>query len=208
MQAVSLESSESDGVAAYRRLFDLSGRTALVTGPAAGSDGPSSLGLAAFGCDVAAHFRSRARQSMKSLRQSGVPDDAPTAISADLTIAGEGRRLARSAVTAMGRSIDIVIANASVENRAGLRKRRRRPRSTVRSTSTCDRRWNSCRSCCRRCERGNGALRHRRHDPADKPEPAQGNLRRDEIRTGQPGAEHGEGVRAAWRDRETTSLPG
>ena len=114
MQAVSLESSESDGVAAYRRLFDLSGRTALVTGASRGIGRAISLGLAAFGCDVAAHFsvaRAAIDEVVETVRRAG---RRATAISADLTIAGEGRRLARSAVTAMGR-IDIVIANASVE---------------------------------------------------------------------------------------------
>jgi len=111
---MSPEPTPADPIKAYRRLFDLSGRTALVTGASRGIGRAVSLALAEFGCDVAAQFftaHAAADEVVAQIRRAG---RRAAALPADLTIAGEGRRLARAAIGKMGR-IDIVVANASVE---------------------------------------------------------------------------------------------
>jgi NAD(P)-dependent dehydrogenase (short-subunit alcohol dehydrogenase family) len=113
-RGMSLEADPSDQFAAYRRLFDLRGRTALVTGASRGIGRAVALALAAFGCDVAAHFsaaRAAVDEVAAQIRRAG---RRATPLSADLTITGEGRRLARAAFAEMGR-IDVVVANASIE---------------------------------------------------------------------------------------------
>ena len=104
----------SDGLDAYLRTFDLSGRTALVTGASRGIGRALTLGLAAFGCNIAAHFsaaREAADEIVAVVQRAG---RRAVALPADFANAGEGRRLARAAQSALGQ-IDILIANASIE---------------------------------------------------------------------------------------------
>lgn len=104
----------SSDLDAYRRMFDLTGRTALVTGASRGIGRAIALALATFGCNIAVHFTT-GRMAADAVAASAVATGRrAVAIPADFASGGEGRRLARAAQSALG-DIDILIASASIE---------------------------------------------------------------------------------------------
>ncbi len=97
-----------------KKLFDLSGRTALVTGSSRGIGAAIALGLAEAGADVAVHYagsRALAEALSEKIRAMG---RRSAAIGADLGAPGEPGRLFEAAVKAIG-VIDILVSNVAVQ---------------------------------------------------------------------------------------------
>jgi NAD(P)-dependent dehydrogenase (short-subunit alcohol dehydrogenase family) len=95
-------------------LFDLSGRTALVTGSSRGIGAAIALGLAEAGADVAVHYAgSRAQAEALAERIRGIGRRS-VALGADLGTPGEPGRLFEAAVNALG-AIDILVSNVAVQ---------------------------------------------------------------------------------------------
>lgn len=96
----------------YHKLFDLSGRVAIVTGAASGFGERISLGFAAYGCNVAASDLSEAgaqktAEKVKALGRRSV------AIGADIGNPDDIRRMVERATSELG-PIDILVNNAGV----------------------------------------------------------------------------------------------
>lgn len=94
------------------RLFDLSGRTALVTGGGRGIGRHIALGLAEAGADVVVASRKQANceETVRLVEQRG---RRGVALAADLSRRGEAERLSDRALEAVGR-LDILVNNAGV----------------------------------------------------------------------------------------------
>ena len=93
-----------------RRLFDLSGRVAIVTGGSVGLGRQMAEGLAEAGANVVlcARRKERCEQAADELRKSGVET---LAIGADIKSTEDVRRMVESTVDRFGR-IDILVNNA------------------------------------------------------------------------------------------------
>jgi glucose 1-dehydrogenase len=98
------------------RLFDLSGRVALVTGSSRGIGRSIALGLAGCGASVAIHCASRLEEAQDVERAIRASGSRSTAIAADLSNGTECRRLIDLTTERLG-SIDILVLNASTEIR-------------------------------------------------------------------------------------------
>ena len=91
--------------------YDLSGKTALVTGASRGIGAAIALSLAQAGAHVIAHYSSFKEGALENLKD--IPASHKSFIQEDLGIPGSGRLLWEKAV-ALGRPIDIFINNAAV----------------------------------------------------------------------------------------------
>ena len=147
-------------------LFDLSGRTALVTGGSVSIGRAIALQLAAAGADVAIQF------SPQADAQFGLADAASEtcaqivallrrgiAIAADFAEAGAASRIVAEAATALGR-VDILVICASIQSRQPFEAlsadeiARMWPSTSHRPSSCCKRHWDRWPSaagdaCCR-----------------------------------------------------------
>ena len=94
------------------RLFDLSGKVALVTGGSRGIGRAISLALAAHGARVAINYASNAAAAEETARTIGGTDAAIT-IAGDVSDMATGALLVERTIAAFGR-IDILINNAGV----------------------------------------------------------------------------------------------
>jgi len=94
------------------RLFDLSGKVALVTGGSRGIGRAISLALAAHGARVAINYASNAAAAEETARTIGSADTAIT-IAGDVSDMATGALLVERTIAAFGR-IDILINNAGV----------------------------------------------------------------------------------------------
>lgn len=101
------------------RLFDLTGKTALITGAAQGLGHSMALGLAQAGARVAILDRDvQGLEEIQAALQSLASD--PLAIGADVTDGAAMERAIQDATSALGR-LDIVIPNAGIsETNPGL----------------------------------------------------------------------------------------
>jgi 3-oxoacyl-[acyl-carrier protein] reductase len=94
------------------RLFDLSGKVALVTGGSRGIGRAISLALAAHGARVAINYASNATAADETVQAAGGAG-AAIAIAGDVGDAATAARLVEATVAAFGR-IDILVNNAGV----------------------------------------------------------------------------------------------
>ncbi|WEX11068.1 SDR family oxidoreductase [Chelativorans sp. AA-79] len=98
---------------AYRNLFRLDGRTALVTGSSRGIGAAIAKGLAAFGAKVVVHGQApeSTQSTCEAILEAG---GACVAVHGDLAAPGAGRDLIRQAEEAEG-LLDILVINASAQ---------------------------------------------------------------------------------------------
>jgi 2-dehydro-3-deoxy-D-gluconate 5-dehydrogenase len=96
------------------KLFDLSGKVALVTGANTGIGQGIALALAEAGADIAAAGRSAADETVGKVRGLGRKGEN---FSADLSSAGAAQPLVDAVLAAFGR-IDILVNNAGIIRRA------------------------------------------------------------------------------------------
>jgi NAD(P)-dependent dehydrogenase (short-subunit alcohol dehydrogenase family) len=102
------------------RLFDLSGRVALVTGSSRGIGRAIALGLADCGSAVAIHCASRVQEAQSVAGTIEAAGRRATAIAADLSSAQACRELVAETTARLGH-IDILVLNASAEIRRDWR---------------------------------------------------------------------------------------
>ncbi|HEY8172890.1 MAG TPA: 3-oxoacyl-[acyl-carrier-protein] reductase [Dehalococcoidia bacterium] len=93
------------------RLFDLTGKAALVTGGSRGIGRAISLALAAHGAKVAVNFATNAKAADETVAAIGA--DQAVAIGGDVRDAAEAGKLVDGTIAAFGR-IDILVSNAGV----------------------------------------------------------------------------------------------
>jgi len=91
--------------------YDLSGRTALVTGSSRGIGAAIAIALADAGASIVAHYGSDRNGAQENLKS--IPEERKLFMGSDLSIAGSARKLWRDAVTEVGR-IDILVNNAAI----------------------------------------------------------------------------------------------
>jgi len=96
--------------------FDLTGRTALVTGSSRGIGRALALGLARAGADIVVHCATRLADAEAVARDIGALGRRAVTIRADLGDSDQCRTLVAEAVAALGR-IDILALNGSMEIR-------------------------------------------------------------------------------------------
>ena len=99
-------------------MFNLAGKTALVTGASRGIGRASAVALAAAGAQVLVHYGRGAREAddvASEIRRAGGRADA---IAADLAAADGPHKLAKQVRTIVGDRLDILVANAGVSKAA------------------------------------------------------------------------------------------
>jgi len=102
------------------RLFDLSGRVALVTGSNRGIGRAIALGLAECGAALAIHCASRLPEAQSVARTIEAAGRRAAALAADLSSAEACRELVAETTARLG-PIDILVLNASAEIRRDWR---------------------------------------------------------------------------------------
>lgn len=98
------------------RPFDLSGRTALVTGSSRGIGRAVALGLATCGADVMVHCAARHAEAEAVAQEIAATGRRSAAIIADISTPAACARLIAETTTRLG-PIDILVLNASTEIR-------------------------------------------------------------------------------------------
>ena len=98
---------------AVSKLFDLSGRTALITGSSRGIGKAIALGFAEYGADVAIHCRSTQAQARQVAGGAAACGVNSCVVLADLAEAGAPQALFDQTSVQLGR-VDILVLDASV----------------------------------------------------------------------------------------------
>jgi NAD(P)-dependent dehydrogenase (short-subunit alcohol dehydrogenase family) len=107
-----LEERIRSGSMGYRKLFDLTGKVAVVTGGGGGLGRPTALGLADFGADVVVTSRDL-QKLMKVKEEIERLGRRSLAISCDVTKPEEVKNMVKQTVDAFGK-IDILVTYAGV----------------------------------------------------------------------------------------------
>jgi glucose 1-dehydrogenase len=97
-------------------LFDLSGRTALVTGSSRGIGRALALGLAQCGAKVAVHCATKIDEARGVAKEIAASGGSAIAVAADLNVEATCSQLLVETRTQLG-AIDILVLNASMEVR-------------------------------------------------------------------------------------------
>src|SRR5262249_32956848 len=100
-------------------LFDLSGRTALVTGASKGVGKGIAIELAKAGCDVAVNFHSDQQGAERTVREIESLGRKAVAIPGDVARPAEVHELFRRTLEAFSR-LDILVNNAGVQTWSSL----------------------------------------------------------------------------------------
>lgn len=103
-----------------KKLFDLRGKTALVTGSGQGIGRSIALALAEHGANVLVHCRNEVEQAQQVVRTIGAYGVKAVATAVDLAAADAADRLYREAA-ALG-PVDVLVLNASVQVRKDWRE--------------------------------------------------------------------------------------
>lgn len=108
----SLSERIRSGSMGYRKIFDLSGRVAVVTGGGGGLGRPVALGLADFGADVVVVGRNmdkleQVRRDIEQLGRKCIP------VSCDITKPDDIKKMVREVVENLGK-IDILVNSAGI----------------------------------------------------------------------------------------------
>ncbi len=101
-------------------MFNLAGKTALVTGASRGIGRASAAALAEAGAQVLVHYGRGAKEAddvVSEIRKAGGHADA---IAVDLAAADGPHKLAKQVRTIVGDRLDILVANAGVSKAAGI----------------------------------------------------------------------------------------
>ena len=101
-------------------MFNLAGKTALVTGASRGIGRASAVALAAAGAQVLVHYGRGAKEAddvVCEIRNAGGHADA---IAVDLAAADGPHKLAKQVRTIVGDRLDILVANAGVSKAVGV----------------------------------------------------------------------------------------
>jgi NAD(P)-dependent dehydrogenase (short-subunit alcohol dehydrogenase family) len=101
-------------------MFNLAGKTALVTGASRGIGRASAVALAAAGAQVLVHYGRGAKEAddvVCEIRNAGGHADA---IAVDLAAADGPHKLAKQVRAIVGDRLDILVANAGVSKAAGI----------------------------------------------------------------------------------------
>lgn len=93
------------------QIYDLTGKTALITGASRGIGASIALALANSGCKVIAHYGSYPEGATENLKE--IAESKKAFIHADLSQRNSGRELFRKVIS-NGEKIDIFINNAAV----------------------------------------------------------------------------------------------
>ncbi|MEM1586516.1 MAG: glucose 1-dehydrogenase [Candidatus Bathyarchaeia archaeon] len=107
-----LEERIKSGSMGYRKMFDLTGKVAVVTGGSGGLGRPSALGLADFGADVVVVARdiSKLERVKREIEQLG---RRALAISCDVTNPDDVKKMVKEVVDTFGH-IDILVTYAGI----------------------------------------------------------------------------------------------
>jgi 3-oxoacyl-[acyl-carrier protein] reductase len=92
---------------------DLINRIALVTGGSRGIGAGTALALARAGADVAVNYRENADAAAVVCREISSLGQKALAVQADVSVAGEVRRMLSEVETRLG-SVDILVNNAGI----------------------------------------------------------------------------------------------
>ena len=101
-------------------MFNLAGKTALVTGASRGIGRASAVALAEAGAQVLVHYGRGAKEAddvVSEIRKAGGHADA---IAVDLAAADGPYKLAKQVRAIVGDRLDILVANAGVSKAAGI----------------------------------------------------------------------------------------
>ncbi len=98
---------------------DLQGKVALITGASRGIGRAIALSMATAGADVILNYRTRAEDAQAVEAKILASGRRSISVQADVSVAGEVGRLAREALTRMGK-VDILVNNAGISRPQAL----------------------------------------------------------------------------------------
>ncbi len=98
---------------------DLQGKVALITGASRGIGRAIALSMATAGADVILNYRTRAEDAQAVEAKILASGRRSISVQADVSVTGEVERLAREALTRMGK-VDILVNNAGISRPQAL----------------------------------------------------------------------------------------